>query len=359
MNLPITIDFRMHRNSGIGRFITNLVENLYARKFKLHLLTASEDISLLTGQCPQARFNAWDSGLFSLRSQLGHPAYREGTIIHAPHFNHPLFAPPPDVLTIYDMFAFQYPGFFSKKRLLGLKVLLPILLKRARFVHCISQYTAECLTEFFPAVSRKIRVIHLGVEPRFHPRPRTGNSYDHPYFLYIGNLSPHKNLTRLVEAFASFSHDEQQHHLIIVGKDFKGQKTIIEELIQAKELQDRIFILSGLDDERLLDLYSNATALVHPSLAEGFGFTPLEAMACGTPVLVSRAGSLPEVCGDAALYFDPLKPEEIAARMTQIVQEKNLRLEMIERGKARAKEFTWEKCVDGIVELYREAAAKK
>jgi len=82
-------------------------------------------------------------------------------------------------------------------------------------------------------------------------------------------------------------------------------------------------------------------------------------MACGTPALISRAGSLPEVCGDAALYFDPLKPEEIAARMKQIVLEKNLRQEMIERGKARAKEFTWEKCVDGIIELYKEAASKK
>ncbi|MDZ4743856.1 MAG: glycosyltransferase family 1 protein [Verrucomicrobiota bacterium] len=359
MSSEVLIDFRMHRNSGIGRFITNLVGKLHSRGKNLRLLASSKDISSLTLSYPNAKISIFDTALFTLKEQLGHTAYRQPAIIHAPHFNHPILARRPDVLTIYDMFAFQYPGFFRNKRIAGLKILLPILLKRTKLVHCISKYTADCLVHYYPSVSPQIRIIHLGIESRFQPTESRPDSIDKPYFLYVGNLSPHKNLPALIEALALFSQSGCQYRLVIIGKSFKGQMQLLEELIRSRGLSEQVMILSGLNDQRLLEFYSHATALIHPSLSEGFGFTPLEAMACGTPALISRAGSLPEVCGDAALYFDPLKPEEIAARMKQIVLEKNLRQEMIERGKARAKEFTWEKCVDGIIELYKEAASKK
>jgi len=352
------LDARMLHSSGIGRFIRNLIKVLNQEKVSGVILIGD---TLNSDEILNFKKEIWLAAIYSVKEQIGHPefwkAINQDTIIHAPHFNHPLLVPAPDVLTIYDLTHLEYPDFFAKRQITLLRLLLPIVLHRTKFIHAISHATANSLIKFFPFTENKIRVVHLGIENSFIPSTHCGSAKDYPTFLYVGNLKPHKNLSRLLDAFSLVISEFPEYRLKIIGKDFLSQQ--LEREVASRNLRGKVILEGEISEEKLIKNYQNATALIHPSLSEGFGFTPLEAMACGTPALISRAGSLPEVCGDAALYFDPLKPEEIAARMKQIVLEKNLRQEMIERGKARAKEFTWEKCVDGIIELYKEAASKK
>ncbi|MDL5046620.1 glycosyltransferase family 1 protein [Oscillatoria amoena NRMC-F 0135] len=358
LSLRLFLDARLSNCSGIGRFICNIIFGLDQLGVSGNLLT---QLSTDFKSCKSFYYSSWKAPIYSFSEQLGHPAFwtamRRGYLIHAPHFNHPIFAPAPHILTIYDLTHLEFPELFSKKQIALLKLLLPFTLYRARLIHAISQSTADSLIKFYPFTQNKIRVIHLGIESKFSPAHSDEALPATPYFLYVGNLKPHKNLTSLLDAFALVVSDLPSYRLKIIGKDFLSEQLAKE--VRSRNLHERVDLEGELDENLLLNRYRHATALVHPSLAEGFGFTPLEAMACGTPALVSRAGSLPEVCGDAALYFDPHKPEEIAARMKQIVVENNLRQEMIEHGLQHVKKFTWKKCVDGIVELYREAAAKK
>ncbi|MFK5953154.1 MAG: glycosyltransferase family 1 protein, partial [Desulfobacterium sp.] len=163
-----------------------------------------------------------------------------------------------------------------------------------------------------------------------------------PYFLFVGNVKPHKNLTRLLEAFELLPSNISQE-LIIVGKKegFITHDSMVEK--KAVSMKQRVHFTGYVDNELLHQYFVHADALIFPSLYEGFGLPPLEAMACGCPVLVSNAASLPEVCGDAAIYFDPYSIKDMADKIKHLLSDKALQDKMRIKGLERAKKFTWKK----------------
>lgn len=178
-----------------------------------------------------------------------------------------------------------------------------------------------------------------------------------PYIVYVGNVKPHKNLISLVKAFEKVK-NEIPHNLVIIGKK-EGFITGDQEVIKyAEKLQDRIKFTGFVDNETLQGYIANAQALVFPSLYEGFGLPPLEAMACGCPVIVSNVASLPEVCGDAALYVDPYSPEDIAEKIKLLLSDDKLREELRRKGLERATMFSWEKCAQETIKVIEEVLAK-
>jgi glycosyltransferase involved in cell wall biosynthesis len=174
--------------------------------------------------------------------------------------------------------------------------------------------------------------------------------------LYVGNVKPHKNVATLVRAFAALA-PQIPHHLAIVGR-IDGMRTSDDEVRRlAADVGPRVHLVGEVSDDELAAWIGHATAFAFPSLYEGFGLPPLEAMAAGCPCLVARSGSLPEVCGDAAHYCDPHDVSDVAARLHELLTDEALRVRLRTRGLERAAAYPWERCVAGTVAVIEETLA--
>jgi glycosyltransferase involved in cell wall biosynthesis len=248
---------------------------------------------------------------------------------------------PPAAVSLLDIQHVFFPEFFSRAELAYRRIAYGSSLKRARTVIAISKHVKETLVERMGIEPERIEVIHLGLDhDLFHP-----NGDDRrPFLLYPANPWPHKNHQRLFEAFLRVRKRRPELRLVLTGTGLERLRVFPEGV----EIRGRV------PREELAELYRTASALVFPSLYEGFGQPPLEAMASGTPVAVSRAGSLPEVCGDAALYFDPTSVDELTEAILAVLDHPD---HLVERGLRRAAEFTWDATARRHDEVYRALAA--
>src|SRR4051812_30847595 len=247
---------------------------------------------------------------------------------------------PPSALTMLDVQHEFHPDFFPRWELAYRRLVYPRAARRARIVIAISAHVKETLVGRLGLDPDRVRVIHLGVDlDRFTPVtvPRE------PFLLYPANRWPHKNHDRLFEALGLIRRERPELRLVLTGAGHEGNP-----------VPDGVEVRGRVADEELLRLFRTASALVFPSLYEGFGQPPLEAMACGCPVAAAPSGAIPEVCGDAALYFDPTSPESIAETVEQVLAHPE---ELVTRGLERAAEFSWEACARGHEAVYRDLAA--
>jgi glycosyltransferase involved in cell wall biosynthesis len=248
---------------------------------------------------------------------------------------------PPTAVSLLDIQHLVFPEFFSRAELAYRRVVYGWSLRRARTIIAISGHVKGTLVERLGIQPERIEVIHLGLDHGlFHPN----GAERRPFLLYPANPWPHKNHRRLFEAFTRVHRARPDLRLVLTGTGLQRLGRVPEGV----EVRGRV------PREELAELYRTASALVFPSLYEGFGQPPLEAMASGTPVAVSRAGSLPEVCGDAALYFEPTSVDEIAEAIVAVLEQPS---HLVERGLARASGFTWEATARRHDEVYRALAA--
>ena len=196
-----------------------------------------------------------------------------------------------------------------------------------------------------------------GVDPEWFDVPRPAAA-ERPYFVFVGNVKPHKNLGRLLDAFAALA-PEIPHDLLLVGRR-RGFLTGDPEIARrAESLGGRVRFTGFVETEELRRTVAGATALVLPSLYEGFGLPALEAMACGRPVLAARAGALPEVCGDAALYCDPRDPGDIAAGLRRLATDAELAARLAAAGVAHARRFSWDDTAAGVGDAIRQVSVDR
>jgi glycosyltransferase involved in cell wall biosynthesis len=247
---------------------------------------------------------------------------------------------PPAVTTVHDVLHVVYPRLFSRPELVYRRLAYGRLARSSRLVIAPSEHSKELLAERVGVPSDRIRVIAHGVDrSRFSPGPEAREAF----LFYPADFYPHKNHSRLLEAFALVRRERPELRLVLAGGG-------LDRLPGAPGVEAR----SRISADELVELYRTAAALVFPSFHETFGLPPLEAMACGCPVACSSAGSLPEVCGDAARLFDPSAPEEIAAAIVSVVTAPD---EHIARGLDRAGRFSWESSAHAHEAVYREAEA--
>jgi len=230
----------------------------------------------------------------------------------------------------------------------------------------VSQASKDDLVHFFQVPAAKVEVIHNAPDPRLAGDP-TAEEVAHvrdrflltsPFVLYTGNVKPHKNLDRLVEAFAILRRDGFENtKLLIIGDDV-SQYPNLRRLVHRHQLHQHVRFLGYVPDATLAVLYRLAAVFVFPSLYEGFGLPPLEAMAAGAPVITSNVSSLPEVVGDAALLIDPMDTSAIARAMASVLSDPRLREDLIRRGRERVKAFSWTRSVARIRAVYGELAGK-
>ena len=347
--MRLTADLRMYRHSGIGRYLRNVFPRLLP-------LLGGDKVRVLAPAAAvagapwlsDARVEHIDvsAPIYSPQEQLLglRGAYRESDLLWVPHYNAPLWHSRKMVVTIHDVAPLAIPEILGNALKRGYaKLLIERAVKQASAILCVSQFTESELVSRLGVDARKMTVTPLGLDNDWPvaaaPQVEADGS---PYLLYVGNVKPNKNLSLLLKAFAAVR-NRMPHRLVLAGK-IRGFSSGDEAVIrQASAMGDRVRFAGEVSDAELCRLYAGASALVLPSLYEGFGLPVLEAMQLGCPVLASTAGSLPEVGGDAAFYFDPHSVEDLAERLLETLDAAAMR-ELRERGFARVREFSFERC---------------
>lgn len=355
----VVIDVRMIRSSGIGRYIDNMVRILSLNAdFELSLLANSTD--LLAGTIlASAKIVPFEVLIYSVQEQLRYPKIiSDCDLFWSPHFNVPLLPTRAKkrLVTIHDVFHLAYWDSLSLKQKLYAKVVYKAAVSKSDAIITVSEFSkSEILRLIDPKVEGKVHVIPNGGarvrEDLWIPLEQKDR-----YFLYVGNIKPHKNLHRILDAFLLFLIDNSDcgFKLYLIGKQkgfITGDNSIQELLEREPLLKHHVQFTGYVSDEELQEYYRKAYCLVFPSLYEGFGLPPLEAMSVGTPVITSNAASLPEVCGDAAIYVDPMDIESIKNAMQLVLENPSLLNEKIARGKFQCMQFNWAKCGQAHLDL--------
>jgi glycosyltransferase involved in cell wall biosynthesis len=365
--LRVVVDARLvtYQRAGIGTYLLSLLASLrdVVGREQLLVLISRRDPDVVR-RLPDLPTRAIWTPPHHRLEQVALPlelAAIRGDVYHAPDFIPPFVRRVPAVVTIHDLAFLKWPELLTaqSRRYYGQ---VARAVRSADRVIAVSTRTRDDLVELVDAPARRIDVVYEAADARFRPadgaavaevRRRLG--LPERYFLFVGTREPRKNLRRLLEAYALVADDLEAPDLVIAGRvgwideDLEGQATILG-------VGARVHFTGGVADEDLPALYSGAVAFVLPSIYEGFGLPTLEAMACETPVIASTGGSLPEIVGDAGLLVDPFNVSALAAALGRIWREPGLRGEMVERGRARASQFSWRRAAEETLDVYRRAA---
>ena len=280
-------------------------------------------------------------------------------LLHSPAFVGPLVSACPLVVTVHDLSFLFFPQGFRALNRSYLRLFTRLSVRRAQRVLAVSESTKRDLVTYYGLSPAKVDVVYNGVDGSFRPLPadqvaafRRQTGLPDRFMLFVGTLEPRKNVVRLIEAYARLS--KERPPLVLVG----GRGWLYDQIfsrVEALNLSGQVHFAGYVLAEDLPLWYNAADLFVYPSLYEGFGLPPLEAMACGTAVITSTASSLPEVVGKAGLTIDPTDTEALATAMGQVLRARDLREQMQAEGLARAQSFSWEKTAQQTVDSYRRA----
>ena len=290
---------------------------------------------------------ATSEGLASLMMRIFRP-----NIVHETYYSESAYAPKGArrVITVYDMVSERFPEEFGGSQFTATK---KVAVLRADHVLCISESTRRDLIELFGLAAERTSVVYLGYDnlvPPAHADIRRPTA-TRPYLLYVGSRGGYKNFAALMRAFASSDYLRSGFSVMCFG----GGAFSPDELALFRHLQlsgEHVSQIGG-GDEMLASMYKNAAAFVYPSLYEGFGIPPLEAMSLGCPVICGNTSSIPEVVGDAGEYFDPSEPESMRIAIEAVLQSTSLSNDLVAKGHVRRALFSWERCARETLDVYR------
>ena len=290
-------------------------------------------------------------------------ARRPVDVLHVQYVPPP-FTRTPVVVMIHDLASLHYRAFFTRREHWRNRILLPWAARRAARVLTVSEHCRGDIVRTLGVPDAHVVVTYDGIGERFRPIAAEGADavlarygIGRPYLLCVGNIQPRKNLRGVLDAFVSLKREHGlPHRLVLVGKKAWLYGGVFER-VRALGLESDVTFTGYVADDDLPAIYSGAEVLVYPSFFEGFGLPPLEAMACGVPVVASREPAFPEVLGDAALLADPGDSADIARHVLAAVSDRALRERLIERGRARAGRYTWEDCARRTLAVFEEAVA--
>lgn len=251
--------------------------------------------------------------------------------------------------TICDISSIKHPEWYSKKAAFYYKILFPLISKRCKKVLTISEFVKQDLIQYLKVKVENIAVIYCGVSDVFNNN-EIAEKIDYNYILAVGSLDPRKNLNNLIQAYLKLNNPNIK--LVLIGQKHASFATIDFKI--PKERVNDIIFTGYVSDTELIRYYKNAKLFVFPSIEEGFGIPPLEAMQCGCPVAVSNTSCMPEICGDGAIYFDPLNIEDMQFQISSVLENKQLQIELQKKGKLRVSEFSWERSANTLLEIINE-----
>ncbi len=375
----IALDVRRIRDFGVGTYIRNLLQAMAAQNspHQFHLIGSAEDlqqIPALPGNFKIEAYGRRDSARsdhFGLPHLLGRLRV---DLTHIPFHRVPLMMRRPYVVTIHDLSSLFYDDAMGMLRAARVFRLKRGLLGASRII-AVSGATRRDVINLVPEAADRVRLIYNAPDPQFlerghkddpaataRERHRILERYQirYPFLLYAGSIRPQKNIPRLIEAFAVVRHKLEDHggykdlRLIIIGDDISRYPDVRRAVIQSR-VEQSVRFLGFVPLETLRIFHELAAAFVFPSLYEGFGLPPLEAMASGTPVVASQVSSLPEVVGGAAMLVNPENVFDIARGITEVLLNGELRQELITKGRRQAARFSWARTAQEVLALYDEA----
>lgn len=374
MSIYVDVSAAVHRRAGLGRYAESLVGALatsmrdelalfYNREHGIEPLKGLPPLPTSTvalGYKPW-RMLVWLGQLARIPFNRLLPG---AALFHATeHLLMPLRGVP-TVLTVHDLIFRQLPEHHKPLNRWYLNWTMPLYCRRADHIIAVSEATRQDLIAAYGLLPETITVVHEAASPRFTPQPTATQAqarakYGLPdaYVLYVGTIEPRKNLERLLAAWAPLYRAGACPPLVVVGKRGWLSEGFFAAL-EASPARDGVILTGYVPDEDLPAIYSAATAFVWPSLYEGFGLPPLEAMASGTPVICSDASSMPEVVGDAALLFDPTSEDALRDALRRITADAALRESLREWGKVRAATFSWSRAATETMAVYAQVQAR-
>jgi len=380
--MKIGIDARFYGpvGKGLGRYTQEIVDNIIGldRENDYVIFLRRENFSELKSSSPRVKKVLADVKWYGLAEQIILPFYiwREHLdLMHWPHFNVPIMCPVKFVVTIHDLILIKFPTVRAttlgpltyKIKNLAYKLVISSAVKRAKKVFAVSEYTKNDVVKQFKISPDKVVVTYEGVAELTSHTPLSkggGGGLNQPYLLYVGNAYPHKNLEGLIRVFAQIkapfnkgpsrrrlaeAEGKGDLKLVLVGKEdyfYHGLKKYAENF-------SGVIFPGYVPDADLAELYANALAYVFPSFYEGFGLPPLEAMAHGLAVVSSNKTCLPEILGNAALYFNPEDEADMKNKIERVINDENLRAELRNRGYEQAKKYSWRDCAEKTLGVYK------
>src|SRR6266850_2772803 len=366
--MRVAIDARKLHDFGIGTYIRNLLRHLARldRQNEYVLLCHEGDMGVAGTLGPNFRTVLEPAANYSIGEQFHVPLVlmrEKPDVFHAPHYVLPVAVRSRSVVTIHDCIHLMFPQYLPNRAAYAYaRGAMWSAAKRSDRILTVSEASKRDILHFFNVPPDKIVVVYNAIDERFWVEPaaediarvRERFQLDHGFVLYAGTIKPHKNLVRLIEAFAELRKGEfEELKLLIIGDEI-SKLPALRRAVHAHKLHKQVRFLGYLPDETLAILYRLAAVFVFPSLYEGFGLPPLEAMASGTPVVTSNVSSLPEVAGDAAVLVDPYDPRAIAEGIRRVLTDEALRRDLRKRGVARAGQFSWEQSVRRVRAIYGE-----
>ena len=366
----IGIDARFYGplGKGLGRYTQEVVDNIikFDQANKYVIFLCQENFNNFKCDGLRIKKVLADIKWYGLAEQIVMPYYiwREHLdLMHFLHFNVPIFCPIKFVVTIHDLILIKFPTLRAtalgpvvyKIKNLAYKIVILLAVKRSKKILAVSQFTKDDLVKQFKVRPDKIIVTYEGIaeltsEPSFRPMSRNPGPIHGPYLLYVGNAYPHKNLERLIRVFSEIKKNKPELNLVLVGKEDYFYLRLKQ---YAKTFSDNIIFPGYVPDEELKKLYACAELYIFSSFYEGFGLPPLEAMVNGLAVVSSNKACLPEILGDAALYFNPEDEVDMKNKIELALIDKNLREDLRNRGYRQVKKYSWRECAEKTLEVYR------
>ncbi len=372
--MKIAIDIRRIQDFGVGTYIRNLVKTLALRDFENdYLLLGDPEKASSLGELPEHfRVMAWNGSTGSLKAHwnLHHLLQvNDVDILHVPYIRTVPLVPCRYLMTVHDVAEFIYDQASGVKRTLRRRMIQSAL-KHARRVLAVSNATKRDIENLFAIPSRQISVVENAIDERFIQSSRLEErrlvleryQVNYPFLLYVGSAKPQKNIPRLIEAFAVIKSELRSHpvyhnlRLLVIGDEL-SEHSVLRRTVVKTRTQNDVRFLGFVPVETLRVFYQSAEVFVFPSLHEGFGLPPLEAMAQGTAVVTSNVSSLPEVVGDAAVLVSPENVFDIAHGVQRVLLNDELREQLRILGRNHLSRFSWERSVNQVMEIYAEAAA--
>ncbi len=371
--MRIAVDARMAHWTGVGRYIRELFAAVSAADAENEYVLAvnpGDDRSWIPAagnfKCAEFSRTVKPYTVSEQRHLRREMAALKPDVVHFPQFNVPAFSRMKYVVTIHDLIYVFFRGDCpSVVAHIAVKALMRIAVKNAARIVCVSNCTRNDIARTFGTDEGRITVTHLGakavspdaITPEKVEAAKAAAGVSGPYIFYTGNHSPHKNLATLVKALVMLNRSGAGLKAVVTGRADRHTPALLREIARAGAEKD--VVLAGfVPDEHLFPLYKGAEALVFPSLYEGFGLPPLEAFACGTPVVASNTSSLPEVLGDGAVLLDPQDDRGFAAAVARIRSDRAFREDLVSRGRRRLSLYTWAETAKRTIGAFKAAASR-
>jgi glycosyltransferase involved in cell wall biosynthesis len=366
--MRIAIDARKLHDFGIGTYIRNLLRHLARtdQDNEFVLLCGEADLGVAAQLGPNFRAVLEPSPNYSLREQVHVPwvlRRERPDLYHAPHYVLPAGVRCPSVVTIHDCIHLMFPQYLPNRVAYAYaRAQMWTAARRSDCILTVSEASKRDILHLFNVAPEKIVVVYNAIDSHFAVTPsdeavtrvRERYQLDHRFVLYVGNIKPHKNLLRLIEAFDELRQGELEDLKLLIIGDEISKLPALRRAVHRHKLHKHVRFLGYLADDQLAILYRLASVFAFPSLYEGFGLPPLEAMASGTPVVTSNVSSLPEVVGDAAVLVNPYDVEAIVDGLRRVLTNPTLAAAMRQKGIERAREFSWERSVAKTWGVYQQ-----